>query len=78
VTIWSCWKFAKTPQQPKSTFDVPAGCPRRSAASAPSTIHYRNRQNPLPPAARIALGGWEADAQALLAARAAIITLAGG
>ena len=33
---------------------------------------------PLPPAARAALSGWEADAQALLAARAAIITLAGG
>jgi hypothetical protein len=33
---------------------------------------------PLPPAARAALGGWEAEAQALLAARAAIITLAGG
>lgn len=36
------------------------------------------RLGPLPPAARAALGGWEADAQALLAARAAIITLAGG
>ena len=36
------------------------------------------RLAPLPPAARAALGGWEADAQALLAARAAIITLAGG
>jgi hypothetical protein len=36
------------------------------------------RLGPLPPAARTALGGWEADAQALLAARAAIITLAGG
>ena len=33
---------------------------------------------PLPPAARAALSGWEANAQALLAARAAIITLAGG
>jgi hypothetical protein len=33
---------------------------------------------PLPPAARAALSGWEADAQALLAARAAIVTLAGG
>ena len=32
----------------------------------------------LPPAARAALSGWEAEAQALLAARAAIITLAGG
>lgn len=32
----------------------------------------------LPPAARAALGAWEAEAQALLAARAAIITLAGG
>ena len=30
------------------------------------------------PTARAALGAWEADAQALLAARAAIITLAGG
>jgi hypothetical protein len=36
------------------------------------------RLGPLPPAARTALGGWEADAQALLAARAAIVTLAGG
>ena len=36
------------------------------------------RLAPLPAAARAALGGWEADAQALLAARAAIITLAGG
>jgi hypothetical protein len=36
------------------------------------------RLAPLPPAARAALGGWEADAQALLAARAAIVTLAGG
>ena len=36
------------------------------------------RLAPLPPAARAALSGWEADAQALLAARAAIITLAGG
>ena len=36
------------------------------------------RLAPLPPAARAALGAWEADAQALLAARAAIITLAGG
>ncbi|MCA3390535.1 MAG: hypothetical protein INF65_18080 [Roseomonas sp.] len=36
------------------------------------------RLSPLPPAARTALGAWEADAQALLAARAAIITLAGG
>jgi hypothetical protein len=33
---------------------------------------------PLPPAARAALSGWESDAQALLAARAAIVTLAGG
>jgi len=36
------------------------------------------RLSPLPPAARTALGAWEAEAQALLAARAAIITLAGG
>ena len=36
------------------------------------------RLGPLPPAARAALSGWEANAQALLAARAAIITLAGG
>ncbi|MCA3378809.1 MAG: hypothetical protein ING08_01055 [Roseomonas sp.] len=36
------------------------------------------RLAPLPPAARAALGAWESDAQALLAARAAIITLAGG
>jgi len=36
------------------------------------------RLSPLPPAARAALGAWEAEAQALLAARAAIITLAGG
>jgi len=36
------------------------------------------RLGALPPAARAALGAWEADAQALLAARAAIITLAGG
>jgi len=33
---------------------------------------------PLPQAARAALAAWEAEAQALLAARAAIITLAGG
>jgi hypothetical protein len=33
---------------------------------------------PLPPAARTALAAWEGEAQALLAARAAIITLAGG
>ena len=33
---------------------------------------------PLPPNARAALGAWEAEAQALLAARAAITTLAGG
>ncbi|MFN9093840.1 MAG: hypothetical protein ACK5WN_06025 [Alphaproteobacteria bacterium] len=36
------------------------------------------RLSPLPPAARTALGAWEAAAQALLAARAALITLAGG
>ncbi|MFM7780609.1 MAG: hypothetical protein ACKPB8_17965, partial [Alphaproteobacteria bacterium] len=36
------------------------------------------RLSPLPPAARTALSAWEAEAQALLAARAAIITLAGG
>jgi hypothetical protein len=36
------------------------------------------RLSPLPPSARAALGAWEADAQALLAARAAIITLTGG
>ncbi|MFN7305598.1 MAG: hypothetical protein ACK5TQ_03340 [Acetobacteraceae bacterium] len=36
------------------------------------------RLSPLPPAARAALGAWEVEAQALLAARAAIITLAGG
>jgi hypothetical protein len=33
---------------------------------------------PLPPNARAALGAWEAEAQALLAARAALLTLAGG
>ena len=36
------------------------------------------RLSPLPPSARAALGAWEAEAQALLAARAAIITLVGG
>lgn len=34
--------------------------------------------SPLPPIARAALAAWEGEAQALLAARAAIITLAGG
>lgn len=50
----------------------------RRALEAGDLVGALGRLGPLPPTARAALGGWEADAQALLAARAAIITLAGG
>jgi hypothetical protein len=50
----------------------------RRALEAGDLSGALGRLSPLPPAARAALGPWEAEAQALLAARAAIITLAGG
>jgi hypothetical protein len=50
----------------------------RRALEAGDLAGALGRLSPLPPAARAALGAWEAEAQALLAARAAIITLAGG
>ena len=50
----------------------------RRALEAGDLAGALGRLSPLPPSARAALDAWEAEAQALLAARAAIITLAGG
>jgi hypothetical protein len=50
----------------------------RRALEAGDLAGALGRLSPLPPAARAALSLWEAEAQALLAARTAILTLAGG
>ena len=64
-----------TPAAMSNTTALEAARRALEAGDLPGAL---GKLSPLPPAARTALAAWEGEAQALLAARAAIITLAGG